>query len=154
EARRHPPTKGSIGEFLDKFENDLCAMHCEKCVARRIGDGAPDVLAAAMCDGRNDLDNLQFGALCWETFAELFKFGVKTAQEAYSDVLRTDQNEFLNVKLHTRITTDAEFGAKTLFPEEDRPGQRSAIVELTIPIEEFDEGYYLRLPYYIFHEVC
>ena len=58
------------------------------------------------------------------------------------------------MKLHTRITTDAAFGARTIFPEEDRPGQRTAIVELTLPVEEFDEGYYLRLPYYMFHEVC
>jgi len=107
-----------------------------------------------MCNGRNDLDNLRFGALCWETFAELFKFGVQIAQEAYADVLRTNQNEHLDVKLHTRITTDAGFGARTLFPEDDRPGQRTAIVELTLPVEDFDEGFYLRLPYYMFHEVC
>jgi len=153
EARRHPPKAGSLDEFLVDFENDSNGM-CEKCVARRLGAVNRDVIEDAMCDGNNDLDNMQFGALCWETFSELFKFVVQVAEKAYGEILHTDKNEQLKLKLHTRVTTESGFGARTLFPNDDAPGKRTAIVELTLPVEDFDDGYYLRLPYYMFHEVC
>jgi hypothetical protein len=154
EARRHPPKSDSQNEVFDQFENDLSAMCCDKCVVRRLGEVNRDVIERAMCDGNNDVDNMQFGALCWQTFSDLFKFVVQIAEKAYGEILHPDKNEQLKLKLHTRVTTEAGFGARTLFPNDDAPGKRTAIIELTLPVEDFDDGYYLRLPYYMFHEVC
>jgi hypothetical protein len=151
EARRHP---SADSKCCDQFEKELTAMCCDKCVARRLDGADRDDIERAMCDGNNDLANMQYGALCWETFSELFKFVVQIAQKAYGEILHANQKEQLKLTLQTRVTTESGFGARTLFPDDDAPGKRTAIVELTLPVEDFDDGHYLRLPYYMFHEVC
>jgi hypothetical protein len=142
-------------ECLCHFEQDAHTMCCEHCVAHRLVGADNDTIKAAICDGHDDHDlpNLQHKALCWETFSELFKFAVNEAQRAYSEVLRGENSEYLEVELRTEITTNPGFGARTVFPAADKRGHRSAIVKLTLPREDFDDGYYLRLPYYLFHEV-
>jgi len=157
EACQHPPANagaaGSMEECVHQFKRDLNAIGCERCVVRRIGSSDPSKIKGAICDGKNDIANLNFGALCWETFAELFKFSVQITQQLYSSIVQSDETEQLNIELQTRITTEPGFGARTVFPDTDKAGNRSAVVQLTLPVEDFDDSYYLRLPYYIFHEV-
>ena len=161
EARRCCTTSKApsvrMDECLDGFEEDISNLSCKKCVIRRLSpaDGAnPDIVKQAVCNGANDLTNLRFGGLCWQTFSDLFKICVEIAEEAYSGILSVEGDEALVVHLHTKVTTKESVGARTWFPAEDEPGHRAAIVELALPVDDFDDTYYLRLPYYIFHEVC
>jgi len=120
--------------------------------ARKVSCGA--CAGKDICNG-HDLEDPRIvarGALCLEPLTSTFANLVALAARLYAMALHCPGHLELRLKT-TRAEATASLGGRTFFPDDDDAGQRKAVVEISLPLEELNASHIVRLPYVMFHEV-